>query len=149
MRGTAGLVEATPSDGEGGKGKGECHKNEGVMIRDVHSQQRRQFHARHDGRKEEVLATIPQRGGDTALEVVMAHDPGDGTAVELRYLVWGVGVGWYRQQTLRLDGTTARGLIQALGIVRRRMESQSLEGLTHEVLPFPQPGSHRESAATA
>jgi hypothetical protein len=116
------------------------------MIRDVHSQR---LHARHHGRKEEVLATIPQRGGDTALEVVMAHDSGGDTTVELRYLVWGVGLGWYRQHTLRLDGTTARDLIQALGVVRRRVESQNLEGLTQKVLPFPQPRSHRESAATA
>jgi hypothetical protein len=116
------------------------------MIRDLHSQR---LHARHDDRKEEVLATIPQRDGDTALEVVMAHDSVGDTSVELRYLVWGVGLGWYRQHTLRLDGTTARGLIQALGIVRRRVESQSLEGLTHKVLPFAKPCSHRESTATA
>ena len=134
------MVRAIPLEVESGERTGECPNNEGVMIRDVHSQR---LHARHDDRKEEVFATTHQRGGDTALEVVMAHDSVRDTAVELRFLVWGVGLGWYRQHTLSLDGTTARGLIQALGIVRRRVESQSLEGLTHKVLPLSQPAATR------
>jgi hypothetical protein len=114
------------------------------MIHDVHSQQP---HGQTDTRQEEVLATIPQKGDDTVLEVVMMHDTIGTTAIELRYLVWGDGLGWYRQHTLKLDGTTARDLIQALGVVQRRMEHQAVESLVHKVIPFPR--NHRQSAATA
>jgi hypothetical protein len=104
------------------------------MIQDVHSQQ---SHVWKDGRQEEILATIPQKDGNTALEVVMTHASPDEARVELRYLVWGTGLGWYRQHTLKLDGTTARDLIRALGIVQRRAEHQTVESLAHNVLPFP------------
>jgi hypothetical protein len=116
----------------------------GYMIHDFRSQQP---HGQTDTRHEEVLATIPQRGDDTVLEIVMLHDTSGATTIELRYLVWGDGVGWYRQHTLKLDGTTARDLIQALGIVQRRMEHQAVESLGHKVIPFPR--NHRQSAATA
>jgi hypothetical protein len=49
--------------------------------------------------------------------------------VELRSLVWGDGVGWYRQPTLQLDGTAARHLIQALGIVQRRVGGEASDTL--------------------
>jgi hypothetical protein len=114
------------------------------MIHDFHSQQPRE---QTDTRQEEVLVTIPQKGDDTVLEVVMIHDTIGGATIELRYLVWGNGLGWYRQHTLKLDGTTARDLIQALGVVQRRMEHQAVESLAHKVLPFPR--NHRQSAATA
>jgi hypothetical protein len=104
------------------------------MIQDVHSQQ---SHVWKDDRQEEILAMIPQKGGNTALEVVMTHASPDEASVELRYLVWGNGLGWYRQHTLKLDGTTARDLIRALGIVQRRAEHQTVESLAHNVLPFP------------
>jgi hypothetical protein len=121
--------------------------NEGVMIHDLLSQQLRGRTHDQDDRKEEVLATIPQRSGDTVLEVVMIHDAIGATTVELRSLVWGNSLGWYRQHTLRLEGTTARDLIQALGIVQRRMEHQAADVLAHKILPFPR--SHQRQAATA
>jgi hypothetical protein len=114
------------------------------MSLDFRSQQPRE---QTGTRQEEVLVTIPQKGDDTVLEVVMMHDAIGAPAIELRYLVWGNGLGWYRQHTLRLDGTTARDLIQALGVVQRRMERQAVESLGHKVLPFPH--KHRQPAATA
>jgi hypothetical protein len=86
---------------------------------------------------EVVLATLPQRHDDTVLEIVMIQDAGGVTNVELRSLLWGNGLGWYRQQTLHLDGATARNLIQALGVVQRRVEHQGSEGAAGRVLSFP------------
>jgi hypothetical protein len=83
------------------------------MIHDLLSQQPQ---GQADDKPEVVLATIPQRSDDTVLEVVMMHKADGATDVELRSLVWGNGLGWYRQHTLQLDGTTARNLIQALGV---------------------------------
>jgi hypothetical protein len=114
------------------------------MVQNLHNQQ---LHERTDDQREEVLATIPQRGDDTVLEVVMTHDTLGATSIELRYLVWGNGLGWYRQHTLKLDGTTSRDLIQALGVVQRRMEHQAVESITHKILPFPH--SHQQRTATA
>ena len=108
--------------------------NEGVMIHDHLSQQPQ---GQADDKPEVVLATIPQRSDDTVLEVVMMHKPDGATNVELRSLVWGNGLGWYRQHTLQLDGTTARNLIQALGVVQRRVEHQGIDALAHKVLTFP------------
>jgi hypothetical protein len=116
------------------------------MIRDLRGQQP---HGRMDSqndRQEEVLATIPQRCGDTAIEVVMIHNATGATAIELRSLVWGNGLGWYRQHTLQLDGMAARDLIQALGIVQRRVEREAVDGLSHRVLPFPR--RHQPQVAT-
>ena len=114
------------------------------MVHDLHSQQLR---GRTDDRQEEVLARIPQRCNDTVLEVVMTHDANGATGIELRHLAWGDGLGWYRQHTLKLDGTTARDLIQALGVVQRRTERQAVEPLARKILPFPR--GHRQRAATA
>ena len=104
------------------------------MIHDLLSQQPQE---QADDNPEVVLATIPQRSDDTVLEVVMMHRANGTTNVELRSLVWGNGLGWYRQHTLQLDGTTARNLIQALGVVQRRVEHQSIDALVHKVLTFP------------
>ena len=117
------------------------------MILDLLSQQPDGRTDDQDDCKEEVLATIPQRGGDTVLEVVMIHDAIGATMVELRSLVWGNGLGWCRQHTLRLDGATARDLIQALGVVQRRVEHQAVDALAHKVLPFPR--RHQQQVATA
>jgi hypothetical protein len=116
------------------------------MIRDVPS---RQLHVWKDERRDEILATIPQEGGATALEVAMTHDSPDDVSVELRYLAWGRGLGWYRQHTLKLDGTAARDLVRALGIVQRRVEHRLVEGLGSNVLPFPHPRAPKHPAATA
>jgi hypothetical protein len=118
------------------------------MIQEMHSQQ---VHVRKDdkGKQDEILATIPQEGGETALEVAMTHNSLNDVSVELRYLVWGKGLGWYRQHTLRFNGTAARDLIRALGIVQRRVEAQLVESLGCKVLPFPHPRVPQHPAATA
>jgi hypothetical protein len=71
---------------------------------------------------EEVIATIPQERDGTILEVALMHYGASGTDVELRYMVWGDGLGWYRQSTLTMDQGTARKLLGALGCVRRRLD---------------------------
>jgi len=118
------------------------------MVQDRHSQQLQAWKD-HKNKADEILATIPQEGGDTALEVVMTHNSLDGVSIELRYLVWGRGLGWYRQHTLKLNGTAARDLVRALGIVQRRVEDQLVESLGCKVLPFPRPCVSQHPAATA
>src|SRR5262245_20990975 len=104
------------------------------MGREILSQQPR---GHMDDASEQVLASIPQRNGDTILEIALVHVGDGATNIELRSLLWGHGLGWYRQHTLQLDGTAARRLIQALGIVQRREERQATAALTHNILPFP------------
>jgi hypothetical protein len=116
------------------------------MIQDV---RRKQLQAWNADRQDQILATIPQEGGDIALQVAMTHDSLNDVSVELRYLVWGRGLGWYRQHTLKLNGTAARDLIRALGIVQRRAELQLTEGLGCKVLSFPHPRASQEPATTA
>ena len=118
--------------------------HEGVMTYELLGQQSQR---QTDDKSEVVLATVPQRHDDTVLEIVMIHDADGVTNVELRSLVWGNGLGWYRQHTLQLDGATARNLIQALGVVQRRMEHQSIDALARRVLPFPR--NHQQDVATA
>ena len=113
------------------------------MIHDMCSQQPQE---QTDGTPEVVLATIPQGGGETVLEVAMTSESSGAMMVELRSLVWGDGMGWYRQHTLRLNGTAARQLIQALGIVQRRVERQASDTLRPKVLPFPR--SHLSDVTT-
>ena len=118
------------------------------MIQEMHSQQIHTWNA-DKGEQDEILAMIPQEDGDTALEVAMTHNSRNDVSVELRYLVWGRGLGWYRQHTLRLNGSAARDLIRALGIVQRRAEEQLVESLGCKVLPFPHPHVPQNPAATA
>jgi hypothetical protein len=119
------------------------------MIQDVRSWQLHAWKADRQDEIDEILATIPQEGGDTALPVAMTHDSLNDVSVELRFLVWGRDLGWYRQHTLKLNGTAARDLIRALGIVQRRVEHQFVEGLGCKVLPFPHPCVSQDPAATA
>ena len=111
----------------------------------IHNLLSQQLQGQTDNKPEEVLATIPQRSGDTVLEVVMMHEANGATNIELRSLVWGSGLGWYRQHTLQLDGTAARSLIRALGVVQRRVERQGIDALAHKILPFP-PRRHQDAA---
>jgi hypothetical protein len=114
--------------------------HEGIMIHDPLGQE---SHRQTPDRPEVVLGTIPQRSDGTVLEIVMMHEADGATNVELRSLVWGNGLGWYRQHTLQLNGTSARNLIQALGVVQRRVEHHGLDALAHNVLPFP-PSHHKD-----
>jgi hypothetical protein len=85
---------------------------------------------------EEVIAAIPQEGGDTVLEVALMHDGIGSAGVELRYLVWGSGLGWYRQYTFTLDSTAARALLRTLGAVQHRLGQKIANGQLSNVIPF-------------
>jgi hypothetical protein len=90
---------------------------------------------------EQVVATIPQERENTVLEVALVHRTVGGIEVELRTMVWGDGLGWYRQSTLTLDQASARKLLRSLSSVRRRLEP-SRAGRTRtqdetKVIPFP------------
>jgi hypothetical protein len=114
------------------------------MSREILSQQPR---GQVDDAPDQVLVTIPQKNGDTVVEIALVHTGDGATNIELRSLVWGHGLGWYRQHTLQLDGTTARYLIQALSVVQRREERQATDALAHKILPFPR--RHHPDTATA
>lgn len=91
---------------------------------------------------ETIIANIPQARDDTVLEVALIHDGTTEPRVELRSLIWGTGLGWYRRQTLTMDSATARDLIRSLSQAHRRMGSGAECG--RKVIPFP-----RSSASQA
>lgn len=83
--------------------------------------------------QEEILTTIANTSPDTLLEVALCAGSEGGQRIELRRLSWGEGVGWYRQQTLRLDAAEAEGLFQAL---RGKWRDRSTRP-AGKVIPFP------------
>jgi hypothetical protein len=93
---------------------------------------------------ETIIANIPQERADTVLEVALIHDGEMEPRVELRSLIWGTGLGWYRRQTLTMDGATARDLIRSLSQARRRMGGVSEFGC--KVIPFPRPSASQALA---
>ena len=95
---------------------------------------------------ETIIATIPQERDDTALEVALIRDDGREPRVELRSLIWGTGLGWYRRQTLTMDRATARALIQSLSQARRRMGGASASESGRNVIPLPRPSAPQASA---
>ena len=66
---------------------------------------------------------IPNGGPNTAVEVGLVNGADGKRDVELRSLVWGDGLGWYRQQTLTLDRDAVTALVQALGTVQARLRT--------------------------
>jgi hypothetical protein len=97
------------------------------MIQHLSSKQQG-LQGKGNGAWEEVIDTIPQKRGDTILEVALIHHGANRTDVELRSMIWGNGLGWYRQSTLVLDQATARRLLSALGSVRRRIAPERVAG---------------------
>lgn len=95
---------------------------------------------------EEIIARIPQDGSELTLEVALVHDDADGFQVELRHLVWGKGLGWYRQKTLRLEAQAAHSLLRTLGQVRHRLTPIGKGSSARKVIPFP--GNARSPVAT-
>jgi hypothetical protein len=93
---------------------------------------------------ETIIANIPQEQDDTVLEVVLIHDGATEPRVELRSLIWGTGLGWYRRQTLTMDGATARDLIRSLSQAHRRMSGGAEFG--RKVIPFPRPSASQALA---
>ena len=97
--------------------------------------------------REEIIATIPQ-DGEMTLEVALVYTDTENASVELRHLVWGKGLGWYRQNTLRLEAQAARSLLQALGQVRHRLVPTGEAASARKVIPFPVPGNARSPVET-
>jgi hypothetical protein len=93
---------------------------------------------------ETIIASIPQERDDTVLEVALIHDGATEPRLELRSLIWGTGLGWYRRQTLTMDSATARDLIRSLGQAHRRMGSGAECG--RKVIPFPRPSASQARA---
>jgi len=86
--------------------------------------------------QQETLATIAGTTPDTRLEVVLDTRAQDEKVIELRRLAWGKGVGWYCQQTLRLEASEAEALLHALRQSRSKWGHQSARP-TGKVIPFP------------
>ena len=87
--------------------------------------------------REEIIARIPQDGRETTLEFALVHGDTSEVFVELRHLVWGKGLGWYRQKTLSLEGPAARALLRAMGQVRHRLVPGDTTSPVRKVIPFP------------
>jgi hypothetical protein len=90
---------------------------------------------------EQVVASIPQERENTLLEVALVHHRSSGMEVELRTMIWGDGLGWYRQSTLTLDQASARKLLGALSSVRRRLDPSGAARNENQedpkIIPFP------------
>ena len=86
--------------------------------------------------QENIIAAIPQGSADTVLEVALIHDDSQDVHIELRYLAWGSGVGWYRQHTLKLDRPAAQALLRTLGYVQGRLRTAP-DGQARKVIPLP------------
>jgi hypothetical protein len=90
---------------------------------------------------EQVVASIPQERENMLLEVVLVHHTVGGIEVELRTMIWGDGLGWYRQSTLTLDQASARKLLGALSSVRHRLDPSGAARNGNQddtkVIPFP------------
>src|SRR5215813_2587321 len=106
---------------------------EQVGRRDVASQARR---AERRCMQENIIATIPQGSADTVLEVALIHDGSQGVHIELRYLAWGTGVGWYRQHTLKLDRSAAQALFRTLGYIRSCLAKLPRDESAEKVIPL-------------
>lgn len=86
--------------------------------------------------QEKVLTTIVGANKTSRLEVTLGPNAQGGRTVELRRLSWGDGVGWYCQQTLRLDPREAENLLWTLRGSRHQWRDQLLSG-KGKVIPFP------------
>lgn len=87
--------------------------------------------------REQIIATTPQDEAEVRLEVALIESEADDACIELRHLVWGKGLGWYRQKTLRLEAQAARSLLRALGQVRHRLAPAGNAAPARKVIPFP------------
>lgn len=85
---------------------------------------------------EEIITTITQKA-DGALEIALIHGEAASPRVELRELVWGAGLGWYRQHTCKLDSRTAHALLRTLGRLCTRLETEEPTRESRKVIPFP------------
>lgn len=93
---------------------------------------------------EKVLTTIIGTNETSRLDVALGPDVQGGRTIELRRLSWGDGVGWYCQQTLRLDPREAEELLWALKGNRRKWRDQPDER-TGKIIVFPLLQTHQKS----
>ncbi len=91
----------------------------------------------------QLLGTVETDDGHSRLEVVLSPNDKGKSALELRRLSWGRGVGWYRQHTLRLDPTEAEVLLHTLRTSRRTWREVRQAPSGNKVIPFPT-GQHKQ-----
>jgi hypothetical protein len=89
---------------------------------------------------EEILAAIPQDQPGSRLEVVLIHEDPEHTRLELRHLLWGDGIGWYRLHTLQLGAPAVRALGRLLSQAQQRLDHRMTPGPGNTVIPFPRLG---------
>ena len=65
--------------------------------------------------QETTLATIAGASDNERLLVVLCHQPGQGSTLQLRQQSWGEGVGWFTQNSLPLEPQQVAELRGALG----------------------------------
>jgi hypothetical protein len=94
---------------------------------------------------EEIITTITHPQADGALEIALIHGESASPRVELRELVWGEGLGWYRQHTCKLDSRTAHALLRTLGRLCARLEAKESSRENGKVIPFPRSVSVSEA----
>jgi len=97
---------------------------------------------------EQILTTIVGVNENSRLEVALGADSQSERTLELRRLSWGEGVGWYCQQTLRLDAKEAENLLQVLRQSQRKWRDQSASR-QGKVIPFPWAKRGREKSVTS
>lgn len=85
---------------------------------------------------EKILTTIVSANPTSRLEVAMCMEAQGERTLELRRLSWGDGVGWYCQQTLRLDPHEAESLFWALRGNQRQWRDRSATG-QGKIIPLP------------
>ena len=96
--------------------------------------------------QEEIIATILQESPESQLEVAVIQDSAKGNTIELRRLLWGEGIGWYRLHTLRLDRAAVKVLLGALKQAQNRLEKGTANG-RGKVIPFPVSQRAREKVS--
>ena len=95
--------------------------------------------------QQEIVTTIAMTHPDTKLEIALDQGSQGEQSVELRRLAWGKGIGWYGQQTLRLDATEAESLFQALRQNRGKWSKRSTRS-SEKVIPFPTLADRQEAS---
>ncbi|MEW6296980.1 MAG: hypothetical protein AB1671_04470 [Thermodesulfobacteriota bacterium] len=96
---------------------------------------------------EKTLATIASSDPDVRLEVVLCTREAEPPIIELRRLSWGEGIGWFRQQTLRLEAAEAEYLLSTLRGNQRRWKPRPAHPHATKVIPFPRPADRQQGRA--
>jgi len=81
-----------------------------------------------------VLAQLDGENAKEKIELVLRHTEEGSTALEVRSLRWGQGIGWYTQKTIVLDPSQKRRLASLLRRAALRGQSRTGGG---KILTFP------------